>query len=131
MALAVAVVPLLIDLSNLDATYYAGKARALSILAPVIVAGLLLSRGIPILRRTRLLTPLMVFVMAVALATAVSVNPLWSGVGAPRRPEGLLSLVAYPVMCARTLVAVVRGELRAELAAGLAGGTPAGLCGLA
>jgi len=131
MALAVAVVPLLIDLSNLDDTYYAGKARALFILAPVIVAGLLLSRGIPILRRTRLLTPLMAFVMAVGLATAVSVNPLWSVVGAPRRHEGLLSLVAYAVMCAGTLVVVVRGGLRVWLAAVLAGGTLAGLYGIA
>src|SRR2546426_842561 len=131
MALAVAVVPLLIDLSNLDDTYYAGKARALFILAPVIVAGLLLSRGIPILRRTRLLTPLMAFVMAVAMATAVSVNPLWSVVGAPRRHEGLLSLVAYAVMCAGTLVVVVRGGLRVWLAAVLAGGTLAGLYGIA
>src|SRR3989454_6856257 len=131
MALAVAVVPLLIDLSNLDDTYYAGKARALSILAPVILAGLLASRGIPILRRTRLLTPLMAFVMAVALATAVSVNPLWSVVGAPRRHEGLLSLVAYAIVCAGTLVVVVRGGLRVWLAAVLAGGTLAGLYGIA
>src|SRR2546421_2056218 len=131
MALAVAVVPLLIDLSNLDDTYYAGKARALFILAPVIVAGLLLSRGIPILRRTRLLTPLMAFVMAVAMATAVSVNPLWSVVGAPRRHEGLLSLIAYAVLCAGTLVVVARGGLTIWLTAVLAGGTLTGLYGIA
>src|SRR2546425_9221588 len=131
MALAVAVVPLLIDLSNLDDTYYAGKARALSILAPVIVAGLLASRGISILRRTKLLAPLMAFVTVVALATAVSVNPLWSVVGAPRRHEGLLSLVAYAIVCAGTLVVVVRGGLRVWLAAVLAGGTLAGLYGIA
>src|SRR2546422_10739245 len=122
MALAVAVVPLLIDLSNLDDTYYAGKARALSILAPVILAGLLASRGIPVLRRTRLLTPLMAFVMAVALATAVSVNPLWSGVGAPRRHEGLLSLVGYAVVGAGTLVGVVGGGFRGRLPDRVAGG---------
>src|SRR3989454_5075662 len=125
MALAVAVVPLLIDLSNLDDTYYAGKARALSILAPVIVAGLFASRGIPVLRRTKLLAPLMAFVTAVALATVVSVNPLWSVVGAPRRHEGMLSLVAYAVVCAGTLVVVARGGFRVWLAALLTGRTPA------
>src|SRR5256884_8750355 len=69
--------------------------------------------------------------MVVGLATAVSVNPLWSVVGAPRRHEGLLSLVAYAVMCAGTLVVVVRGGLRVWLAAVLAGGTLAGLYGIA
>jgi len=131
MALAVAVVPLLIDLSNLDDTYYAGKARALSILAPVIVGGLLASRGIPVLRRTKLLAPLMAFVTAVALATVVSVNPLWSVVGALRRHEGMLSLVAYAVVCAGTLVVVARGGFRVWLAAVLTGGTLAGLYGIA
>ena len=71
-ALAVAVVPLLIDLTNLDDTYYGGKARALTILAPVILAGLVASRGVSVLRRTGLLAPLIAFVMAAALATALT-----------------------------------------------------------
>src|SRR5436309_10903316 len=129
--LAVAVVPLLIDLSNLDDTYYAGKARALSILTPVILAGLLASRGFSVLRRAKLFGPLMVFVTAVALATIVSVNPAWSLVGAPRRHEGLLSLLAYAVLCAGTLVVVARGGLTIWLTAVLAGGTLAGIYGIA
>src|SRR2546428_4721908 len=73
----------------------------------------------------------MAFVMAVAMATAVSVNPLWSVVGAPRRHEGLLSLVAYAVLCAGTLVVVARGGFRVWLAAVLAGGALAGVYGIA
>lgn len=130
-ALAVAVVPLLIDLSNLDDTYYAGKARALAILAPVILAGLLASHGIRVLRQAKLFAPLMAFVTVAALATAVSVNPVWSVVGAPRRHEGLLSLVAYAILCAGTLVVVARGGFRVWLTAVLAGGTLAGLYGIA
>ena len=130
-ALAVAVVPLLIDLTNLDDTYYGGKARALTILAPVILAGLVASRGVSVLRRTGLLAPLIAFVMAAALATAVSVNPLWSVVGAPRRHEGLLSLIAYAVLSAGTLVVVARGGLTIWLTAVLAGGTLTGLYGIA
>ncbi len=130
-ALAVAVVPLLVDLSNLDDTYYGGKARALSILAPVIVVGLLASRSIPVLRRSGLLAPLLAFIAVVSLATAVSVDPRWSVLGAPRRHEGLLSLVAYAVLCAGTLVSVARGGVRLWLAAALAGGTLAGLYGIA
>lgn len=130
-ALAVAVVPLLVDLSNLDDTYYGGKARALSILAAVIVVGLLASRSIPALKRSGLLTPLLAFIVVVSLATAFSVNPLWSVVGAPRRHEGLLSLVAYAVLCAGTLVSIARGGLRLWLTAALAGGTLAGMYGIA
>ena len=129
--LAVAVVPLLIDLSNLDDTYYAGKARALAILTPVILAGLLASRGFSVLRQAKLFGPLMAFVTAVALATIVSVNPAWSLVGAPRRHEGLLSLLAYAVLCAGTLVVVARGGLTIWLTAVLAGGTLAGIYGIA
>lgn len=130
-ALAVAVVPLLVDLSNLDDTYYGGKARALSILAPAIVVALLVSRGIPVLRRSGLLPPLLGFIAVVSLATACSVNPLWSVFGAPRRHEGLLSLAAYAVVCAGTLVSVARGGLRLWLTAALAGGTLAATYGIA
>lgn len=130
-ALAVAVVPLLVDLSNLDDTYYGGKARALSILAPAIAVGLLASRGIPALRRGGLLTPLLAFIAVVSLATVFSVDPLWSVFGAPRRHEGLLSLTAYAIVCAGTLVAVTRDGFRLWLSAVLAGGTLAGLYDIA
>ncbi len=130
-ALAVAVVPLLVDLSNLDDTYYGGKARALSILAPAIAVGLLASRGIPALRRRGLLAPLLAFVAAVSLATAFSVDLLGSVFGAPRRHEGLLSLTSYAILCAGTFVVVTRDGFRVWLSAVLAGGTLAGLYGIA
>jgi len=131
IALTVAVVPLLIDLSNLDDTYYAGKARALAILAPVIVVGLLASGGLHVLRRSGLLAPLLAFTVAVSAATALSVDPRVSVFGAPRRHEGLLALGAYAVVCAGTLVVAARGGLRLWLGAALAGGTLAGLYGVA
>ncbi|HEX4841475.1 MAG TPA: O-antigen ligase family protein [bacterium] len=109
---AVGVLPLLLDFSSLDDTYYGVKARALMILAPVLLVGLLTASGGKELRRAGLLGPLVAFAGAAALATALSVNPAWSIQGAPQRHEGLLSLLAYPAICAATLVVVARGGWR-------------------
>ncbi len=109
---AVGVVPLLLDLGSLEDTYYGVKARALAILAPVLLAALLAASGGRELRRAGLLWPLVAFAGAVALATGLSVNPAWSIQGAPQRHEGLLSLLAYPAICAGTLVVVARGGWR-------------------
>lgn len=106
--LAVAAVPLLLNLGSLDDTYYAVKARALAILAPLLLAGVLAARGIPDLRRTGMLWPLLAFVAAVTVATAFSIDPAWSVTGAPRRHEGLVSLLAYALTCAGTLILVAR-----------------------
>src|SRR3989442_3863006 len=109
---AVGVLPLLLDLSHLDDTYYGVKARALVILAPALLIGLLAASGGRELRRVGLLWPLLAFAGAAVLATALSVNPAWSIQGAPQRHEGLLSLLAYPAICAGTLVVVARGGWR-------------------
>lgn len=118
--LAVAIVPVLLNLGNLDDTYYGVKARALAILAPVLLGGVLAARGIPDLRRARLLWPLLAFATAVTVATVFSVDMKWSVAGAPRRHEGLLSLLAYALTCAGTLVLVVRTGPRVWHGAALA-----------
>src|SRR3989442_2034519 len=109
---AVGVLPLLLDLSNLDDTYYGVKARALVILAPALLIGLLAASGGRELRRVGLLWPLLALSGAAVLATALSVNPAWSIQGAAQRHEGLLSLLAYPGICAGTLLVVARGGWR-------------------
>jgi len=109
---SVAVVPLLLDLGSLEDTYYGVKARALVILTPVLFVALLAASGGRELRRAGLLWPLVAFAGAAVLATGLSVNPVWSIQGAPQRHEGLLSLLAYPAICAGTLVVVARGGWR-------------------
>src|SRR3989442_14141887 len=109
---AVGVMPLLRALSNLDDTNYGVKARALVILAPALLIGLLAASGGRELRRFGLLWPLLAFAGAAVFATALSVNPAWSIQGAPQRHEGLLSLLAYPAICAGTLLVVARGGWR-------------------
>jgi len=129
--LVVAVVPLLLNLGDLDDTYYGVKARALSILAPVLFTGVLATRGIPDLRRARLLWPLLTFVAAVTLATIVSIDPAWSVAGAPRRHEGLLPLIAYALTSAGTLVVVARAGPRVWHGAAMLGGTLVAAYGVA
>jgi len=116
----VGVVPLLLDLGSLDDTYYAVKARALVILVPVLIAALIATSGGSEVRRTSLLWPLVAFAGVAALSTGLSVNPVWSIQGAPQRHEGLLSLLAYPAICAGTLVVVARGGWRLWCGAALA-----------
>ena len=108
----VGVVPLLLDLGSLDDTYYGVKARALLILTPALLVALLAASGGRELRRAGLLWPLVAFAGVAVLATGLSVNPAWSIQGAPQRHEGLLSLLAYPAICAGTLVVVARGGWR-------------------
>ncbi len=129
--LVVAVVPLLLNLGDLDDTYYGVKARALSILAPVLFTGVLAVRGLPDLNRARLLGPLVAFVVAVTLATAYSIDPAWSVAGAPRRHEGLLSLIAYALTSAGTLIVVARAGPRVWHGAAVLGGTLVAVYGVA
>ncbi len=117
---AVGAVPLLLDLGNLGDTYYGVKARAVVILTPVLVASVLVTSGGRELRRAGLLWPLVAFAGVAVLATGLSVNPAWSIQGAPQRHEGLLSLLAYPAICAGTLVVVARGGWRLCCGAALA-----------
>jgi putative inorganic carbon (HCO3(-)) transporter len=118
--MTVAVVPLLLNVGSLDDTYYSAKARALAILAPVLLAALLAAGGGTELRRAGLRWPLLTFAGVAVLATGLSVNPAWSIQGAPQRHEGLLSLLAYPAICAGALVVVARGGWRLWCGAALA-----------
>jgi putative inorganic carbon (HCO3(-)) transporter len=131
VTVAVAVVPLLLNLGSLEDTYYSAKARALSILAPVLLAGLFAAAGGAEVCRARLMGALVAFAGAVVLATALSVNPAWSVGGAPERHEGLLALLAYPVICAATLVMVSRGGWRFWCGAALTCGTLVAAYGVA
>lgn len=128
---AVAVVPLLLNLGSIEDTYYSAKARALTILAPLLVLSLLGSSGVSELRRRFMLWPLMAFVGAAGLATAFSVNAARSVLGAPQRDEGLLALLAYAAICAGTVVVVARGGLRVWHAAVLTCGTVVAAYGVA
>ncbi|HVH32110.1 MAG TPA: hypothetical protein VNA31_10710, partial [bacterium] len=63
----VGVVPLLLDLGSLDDTYYGVKARALAILTPALLLGLLAASGGREVRRAALTWPLVAFAGAAVL----------------------------------------------------------------
>ncbi len=131
VTVAVAVVPLLLNLGSLEDTYYSAKARALAILAPVLLVSMFAASGGTEVRRARLMRALVAFAGAAVLATALSVDPAWSVGGAPERDEGLLALLAYPVICAATLVMVARGGWRLWCGAALSCGTLVAAYGVA
>lgn len=129
--IAVAVVPLLVDLANVDDTYYGLKARALWLLGGVIVA----AWGVRAIRGGARLTlpdvrPLAAFVAAAALATLTSVRPLWAMLGSPYRHEGLVVLLAYGAIAAAS-IEVGREWSGRWLAAVIGGATVAGVYGIA
>jgi len=129
--IAVAVVPLLVDLANVDDTYYGLKARALWLLGGVIAAGwgLRAIRGgaRPALPDVR---PLAAFAAAAALATLTSLRPLWAILGSPYRHEGLIVLLAYTAIAAAS-IEVGREWPGRWLAAMIGGATVVGLYGIA
>ncbi len=127
----VGVVPLLLDFSRLDHTYYAPKARALYILTPVLVVAL----GAWIVR-DRLwdrfaLAAIGMFVAAAATATALSVNPQWSLRGASWRNEGFGAYLGYAAVFLGSVVIGRAGRGRMWAAAALLGGTLAAVYGVA
>lgn len=129
--IAVAVVPLLVDLASVDDTYYGLKARALWLLGGVIVAGW----GVRAIRggaRPALLSfrPLAAFAAAAALATLTSVRPSWAILGSPYRHEGLLVLLAYAAIAAASIEAGREWSGR-WLTALIGGATVAGVYGIA
>lgn len=125
----VAVLPLLVDLSNVDDTYYGIKASVLLAVSALILAGLFADRwGRAALLRDG--APLLAFGAAAVLATVYSVAPAAALWGSPWRHEGLLVLLAYLVVCAASSrIASVRFQLWS--AALLAGGALSALYGLA
>lgn len=131
VAAVVGVIPLLLDLGSLSDTYYAPKARALHIFALILVAGLLVRLTDPRLRKSRLWLPLVTFAFTAVLATLLSMWPGYSLTGAPRRHEGLLTLLAYAAVAGATMVACAGGGRRIWTAAVLTGGTVAAVYGIA
>jgi len=108
--LVVAVVPLLVDLSNLDDTYYGLKARTLLGLAAVAALGLVGQHEI----RSALLRdagPVLAFGAAAAVATVLSIDPRLALWGSSWRHEGLLVFLAYLVVCVASSE-LVRRRLR-------------------
>jgi putative inorganic carbon (HCO3(-)) transporter len=129
--IAVAVVPLLVDLASVDDTYYGLKARALWLLGGVIVAGW----GVRAIRGGARLTlpdflPLGAFAAAAALATLTSVRPSWAILGSPYRHEGLLVLLAYAAIAAAS-IEVGREWSGRWLTALIGGATFVGVYGIA
>ena len=105
LLIAVGVVPLLLDPSNLGNTYYAAKARALYLLTPVT----LLAFGVHA-RTNRNTDPLPLvavgyFLVVSAVATALAVNPAWSLRGSPWRSEGLGAYLGYAAVFLSALTA--------------------------
>ncbi len=74
IAPAVAAILLLVNLAYPDDTSSGGTARALTILTPIILVGLLASRGTGTLQESRLRPPLVACAAAVMLATVFTVN---------------------------------------------------------
>lgn len=131
VVIIVGVVPLLLDFSRLEHTYYAPKARALYILTPVLAVAF----GAWIVR-DRLwdrfaLAAIGMFVAAAATATALSVNPQWSLRGAPWRNEGLGAYLGYATIFLASLVVGRTGRARMWAAVALLGGTVAAAYGVA
>lgn len=129
--IAVAVVPLLVDLANVDDTYYGLKARALWLLGGVIVAGWGV-RGIRGGARLALpeIRPLAAFAAAATLATLTSLRPVWAILGSPYRHEGLVVLLAYTAIAAAS-IEVGREWSGRWLTAVIGGATVAGVYGIA
>jgi O-antigen ligase len=128
----VALVPLLLDLGSLRNTYYFPKARALYVLAPLIVLSLLtIRRAAPQVTERAVLISAGLFVVFATAATVLGVDPSWSLLGAPWRSEGLLTLFAYPVVLVGTMAFVRLGYLRIWLAAVLIGATLVAAYGIA
>ncbi len=94
---AAAVTPLLLDLPNIDDTYYGVKARVLMIMGAILAIALTGSR--PWTRRA-IDRPLALYAAAVVGATLTSVAPLVSLWGDPLRHEGTLVLLAYAAIAA-------------------------------
>lgn len=107
VAAIVAVVPLLLDLSNLADTYYGPKARALTFFAPVLIVALTACLADPTVRRQLPWRSLAAFALVTAAATLRSVNPAWSLYGTPWRHEGMLTLLTYALICATTGAAAI------------------------
>ena len=108
--LVVAVVPLLVDLSNLDDTYYGLKARTLLGLAAVAALGLVGQHEI----RSALLRdagPVLAFGAAATAATVLSIDPRLALWGSSWRHEGLLVFLAYLVVCVASSELVRRRPL--------------------
>lgn len=123
--------PLLVDLANVDDTYYGLKARALWLLGGVIIAawGVRIIRGGTrfALADTR---PLAAFAAVAALATLTSLRPLWALLGSPYRHEGLIALLAYAAIAAAS-IEVCREWPGRWSAAVIGGATVAGVYGIA
>src|SRR3990172_3664606 len=108
--LVVAVVPLLVDLSNLDDTYYGLKARTLLGLAAVAALGLVGQDDV----RSALVRdagPVLAFGAAAAASTVLSIDPRLALWGSSWRHEGLLVFLAYLVVCVASSELVRRRPL--------------------
>lgn len=131
IVIIVGVVPLLLDFSRLEHTYYAPKARALYILTPVLAVAV----GVWIVRDRRwdrfALAAIGVYVAAAAAATAFSVNPHWSLRGAIWRNEGLGAYLGYAAVFLASVVVGRAGRGRMWAAAALLGGALAAGYGVA
>lgn len=127
----VAVLPLLVDLPNVDDTYYGIKVRALLAVSAVMALGLLAQApGVGAAVRPRGAAPLLAFAGAASLAAAVSVDPGLAVWGSRWRHEGLLVLLAYLVVCAAS-TQLVRRRRTLWVTALLAGGGLSALYGAA
>ncbi len=92
-----AVVPLLLDLPNVDDSFYGLKARVLIAMGGVLALALFWGR--PGKWRT-IDPPLALYAAAVVAAVLTSVAPLWSLWGDPLRHEGAFVLLTYAAVAA-------------------------------
>ncbi len=128
----VAVVPLLVDPTNPANIYYAPKARALYVLAPLLaLAWLGRACLLPSSIDRAILVPTLAFAVVATAATWASVNPARSLWGAPWRNEGLLTLLAYVAIFLASASLRQPPLTRWWLAATLAGASLVALYGIA
>lgn len=128
----VSIVPLLVDPANPANIYYAPKAHALYVLAPLLALAWL---GRACLRPASVdravLLPALAFAVVAIAATVGSVDPAWSLRGAPWRNEGLWTLLAYVAIFLASASLRQPSLIRWWLAATLVGASLVALYGIA
>lgn len=131
LLIAVGVVPLLLDPSNLGNTYYAAKARALYLLTPVILLAFGAHARTNRNADTLPLVAVGAFILTSAAATVLSVDPSWSLRGSPWRSEGFGAYLGYAAVFLSSLAVGRSGYAARWQVAVIACGAVVALYGIA